>query len=257
MKICICVAVFSVCVLSAQTPNLSGVWKANLEKSKLSGPPPTNYLVIIDQQGSKLTETVGNFGRMGEQRSSFTYNTTDEKPSTNSFRGLPMRTKASWEGGTLVLESKVAGARPASIGEKYALSADGSTLTVTTVTTVDGKDNEQTLVLEKQPDSAGELLRKPEQTAGERFKNVQLLKDLPASRFIDAMRSFSMSLGVECDHCHAQGNFASDDKPAKVMARKMLIMTHGINDQTFGGKMVVRCYTCHRGQVEPQSTPAF
>src|SRR5713226_2155453 len=145
MKICICVAVFSVCVLSAQTPNLSGVWKANLEKSKLSGPPPTNYLVIIDQQGSKLTVTVGNFGRMGEQRSSFTYNTTDEKPSRNSFRGLPMQTKASWDSGALVLDSKVAGAHAASMHEKYVLSADGNTLTVTTVTTVDGKENQQTL----------------------------------------------------------------------------------------------------------------
>jgi hypothetical protein len=257
MKIRLGVALFSVCVLSAQTPNLSGVWKANLEKSKFSGPPPSNYLVVIDQQGPKITETVGNFGRMGEQRSSFTYSTGDEKPSMNSFRGLPMRTKASWEGGALVLESKVAGAHAASIREKYELAADGNTLTVNTVTTVEGKENQQTLVLEKQPDSAGEPLRKPEQTAAEHFKNVQILKDLPASRFIDAMRSFSMSLGVECDHCHAQGNFASDDKPAKGMARKMLIMTHGINDQTFGGKMVVRCYTCHRGQVEPQSTPAF
>ena len=256
MKIRISIALFSACVLSAQAPNLSGVWKANLEKSKLSGPPPASYLVIIDQQGSKLTETVGNVGRMGEQRSSFTYN-TDEKPSMNSFRGLPMRTQASWEGGALVLESKVAGARPASMHEKYELSADGNTLTVTTVTTIDGKENQQTLVLEKQADSAGESLRKPEQTAGERFKNVQILKDLPASRFMDAMRSFSMSLGVECDHCHEQGNFASDDKPAKIMGRKMLTMTHNINDQTFAGKMVVRCYTCHRGHAEPQSTPAF
>ena len=74
---------------------------------------------------------------------------------------------------------------------------------------------------------------------------------------MDAMRSFSMSLGVECDHCHVPNDFASDDKPAKIMGRKMLTMTHNINDQTFGGKMVVRCYTCHRGHAEPQSTPAF
>jgi hypothetical protein len=246
----------SVCVLSAQTPNLSGVWKANLEKSKMNGPAPSNYLMIIDQQGSKLTEKVGIYGARGEQRSSFTFN-TDGTPSRNSFRGLPMRTNASWDSGTLVLDSKVAGTRPASITEKYTLSGDGNTLTVSTVTAANGNNMEQTVVLEKQPDSAGEALRKPEETAGVRFKNVQLLKDLPASSFMDAMRSFSMSLGVECDHCHAQNNFASDDKPAKVMARKMLVMTHGINDQTFGGKMEVRCYTCHRGQVEPQSTPAF
>jgi hypothetical protein len=256
MKIRFGLALVSVCVLSAQTPNLSGVWKANLEKSKMNGPAPSNYLVIIDQQGSKLTENVGIYGARGEQRSSFTFN-TDGTQSRNSFRGLPMRTKASWDGGTLVLDSNVAGTRPASLTEKYTLSGDGKTLTVSTVMAANGNNTEQTVVLEKQPDSAGEALRKPEATAGARYKNVQLLKDLPASRFIDAMRSFSMSLGVECDHCHAQNDFASDDKPAKVMARKMLVMTHSINDQTFGGKMEVRCYTCHRGQVEPQSTPSF
>ena len=255
MRIRFSVALFSVCVLFSQAPNLTGVWKANIEKSKFNGPPPTEYLVIFDQQDSKLTEKTRALGPHGEQRASFTYN-TDEKPSMNSFQGLPMRTQASWSGGVLVLEAKVAG-RPATISEKYALSSDGNTLTITSAMTADGKTMERTLVLEKQPDSAGEPLRKPEQAASVRFKNVQILKDLPASQFIDAMRSFSMSLGVDCEYCHVQNNFASDDKPAKGMARKMLTMTHSINDSTFGGKMEVRCYTCHRGQAEPQSRPAF
>lgn len=249
------VALFSVCVLFGQTPNLTGVWKANIEKSQFNGPPPTGYLAIFDQQSSKLTEQTATFGPRGEQRATFTYN-TDGKPSMNSFRGLPMRTEASWNGGVLMLEAKVAG-RPASISEKYALSSDGNTLTISSSMTSDGKTMQQTLVLEKQPDSAGEPLRKPEQTASVRFKNVQILKDLPASQFLDAMRSFSMSLGVDCEYCHVQNNFAADDKPAKGMARKMLTMAHSINDSTFGGKMVVRCYTCHRGQAEPQARPAF
>jgi hypothetical protein len=231
------VALFSVCVLFGQTPNLTGVWKANIAKSQFNGPPPTEYLVIFDQQDSKLTEKTRALGPHGEQRASFTYN-TDGKPSMNSFQGLPMRTQASWSGGVLMLEAKVAG-RPATINEKYALSSDGNTLTISASMTADGKTMEQTLVLEKQPDSAGEPLRKPEPAASVRFKNVQILKDLPASQFIDAMRSFSMSLGVDCDYCHAQNNFASDDKPAKSMARKMLTMTHSINDSTFGGKMEV------------------
>lgn len=256
MRIRISLAVLSVCVLSAQTPNFSGVWKASPEKSKMNGPAPSSYLMIIDQQGSKITENIGVFGPRGEQRSSLTYD-TGGKPSMNSFRGLPMRTQASWNGSTLVLDSKVAGSRPATISQKYTLSPDGNTLTLEDVTTVNGKDMPQTIVFEKQPDSAGEPLRKPEQTAAVRFKNVQILKDVPASRFLDAMRSFTMSLGTDCEHCHVQNNFVSDDKPAKIMARKMITMTHNINEQTFGGKLEVRCYTCHQGKVEPQSTPAF
>jgi hypothetical protein len=254
MRIRFSVALFSVCVLFGQTPSLTGVWKANIEKSKFNGPPPTEYLVIFDQQDSKLTEKTRTLGPRGEQRASFTYN-TDGKPSMNSFQGLPMRTQASSSGNILTLEAKVAG-RPATISEKYELSSDGNTLTITSAMTSDGKTMERTLVLEKQPDSAGEPLRQPEQAASVRFKNVQILKDLPASQFLDAMRSFSMSLGVDCHYCHVE-NFASDDKPAKGMARKMLTMTHSINDSTFGGKMEVRCYTCHRGQAEPQSRPAF
>jgi hypothetical protein len=254
MRIRFSVALFSVCVLFSQTPNLTAVWKANIEKSKFNGPPPTEYLVIFDQQDSKLTEKTRTVGPHAEQRASFTYN-TDGKPSMTSFQGLPMRTQASWNGNILTLEAKVAG-RPATISEKYELSSDGNTLTITSAMTSDGKTLERTLVLEKQPDSAGEPLRQPEQAASVRFKNVQILKDLPASQFLDAMRSFSMSLGVDCHYCHVE-NFAADDKPAKGMARKMLTMTHSINDSTFGGKMEVRCYTCHRGQAEPQSRPAF
>src|SRR6266851_2239510 len=108
MRIRFSAALFSVCALFGQTPNLTGVWKANIEKSQFNGPAPTEYLTIFDQQGSKITEKTGTFGPHGEQRASFTYN-TDGKPSMNSFQGLPMRTQASWSGSALLLEAKVAG----------------------------------------------------------------------------------------------------------------------------------------------------
>jgi len=133
MRIRFSVALFSVCALFGQTPNFTGVWKANIEKSQFNGPAPTEYLTIFDQQGSKLTEQTGTFGAHGEQRASFTYN-TDGKPSMNSLHGMPMRTQASWSGGVLMIEAKVAG-HPASITEKYALSSDGNTLTITSAVT--------------------------------------------------------------------------------------------------------------------------
>ncbi len=241
-------------VLAAQSPNLTGVWKANLEKSKFAGQPPTAYVVIIDQQGTKMTELIGSTNQRGEQRSQLTLNS--EKPAMNSYRGLPMRTETSWNGNTLVANSKVAG-HPATISEKYTLGADGNTLTIETATTANGKDSLQTIVLDKQPDSAGDALRAPEQTAGAHFKNVLILKDVPASQFIDSMRYFSMALGVECEHCHVQGKFEADDKKEKGMARKMLTMTHDINEKNFNGRMEVRCYTCHKGQADPANRPAF
>jgi hypothetical protein len=47
------IIVFSTAVVFAQTPDITGVWKADLSKSKLAGPPgppPTNYLVMITQK---------------------------------------------------------------------------------------------------------------------------------------------------------------------------------------------------------------
>lgn len=254
MKILLGVVLLGAGVLYAQTPNLSGVWKANPEKSKISAPPGSTYLAIFEQTDDKLKETIGISNPRGEQRMAQTFN-TDGKPSLN--RGGTMRTISSWDGGTLVLNSKVIGGRPATIVEKYTLAPDGNTLTVDTVTTANGKETTQKMVLEKQPDSAAEALRKPEQTAGVHYKNVTLLKDVPASQFIDAMRSFEVALGVGCEHCHVQGKFDADDKPAKIMARKMITMTHAINEQAFAGKLEVRCYTCHQGHEEPQSRPAF
>ena len=39
------------------------------------------------------------------------------------------------------------------------------------------------------------------------------------------------------------------------MARKMITMTHEINEKNFAGKMEVRCYTCHKGSEHPVSEP--
>src|SRR3954453_11405334 len=81
-------------------------------------------------------------------------------------------------------------------------------------------------------------------------KNLKVLK-IPASELIPLMRSFNAALGVECVHCHVQGNFAADDKPEKETGRKMIAMTEEINGKFEAGKVHVACFTCHRGQKEP------
>src|SRR5215813_8584513 len=62
-----------------------------------------------------------------------------------------------------------------------------------------------------------------EKTAGEAMKNVQVLKDIPASEVNNAMFLISGSLGVSCEHCHTQ-QFDSDAKKAKQTARNMMKM---------------------------------
>jgi hypothetical protein len=258
MKNCILLGLICACALSAET-NYSGVWKANLEASKLpGGPKPSNYLVIITQQGPKITELIGTWDQRGERRSTLVFDTAPgAKPSINSMRGAPMRTKPSWDGSNLVLDSAVAGPKPLKVKETWSLSPDGETLTINGVTSIQTQSMNTSMVLMKQPDAAGEPLRKPEQTAGEHFKNVKVMKDVPASQFLDAMGSFSIAMGKNCEFCHVQGKMDLDEKKEKNTARKMIEMTHNINAQNFNGKMEVRCYTCHKGLAHPAGRPEF
>jgi photosynthetic reaction center cytochrome c subunit len=92
-------------------------------------------------------------------------------------------------------------------------------------------------------------------TAGEQFKNIQVLKDIPADQLIPSMQFIAGSLGVECDFCHVRGAFDKDDKPEKATARKMITMMFAINKDNFGGRREVTCSTCHHGANDPANTP--
>ena len=92
-------------------------------------------------------------------------------------------------------------------------------------------------------------------TAEQAFKNIQALQGTPADQVFPAMQFIAASLGVECDFCHVQGKFDSDDKPAKKAARKMIAMTLAINKDSFNARKEVTCYTCHRGSHDPVGTP--
>lgn len=68
------------------------------------------------------------------------------------------------------------------------------------------------------------------------------------------MRSYTSALGVRCDFCHVQGDFASDENKHKVMARQMIAMVQHANGVV--GESKVTCFMCHRGEAEPKSSPA-
>ena len=89
----------------------------------------------------------------------------------------------------------------------------------------------------------------------EAYKNIQVLKGLPADQLIPAMQFIASSLGVECSYCHTEGAFEKDDKKPKETARKMMQMMFAINEANFEGKREVTCYSCHRGAAHPVATP--
>jgi hypothetical protein len=95
----------------------------------------------------------------------------------------------------------------------------------------------------------------PSRLAEEQFKNIQVLKGIPADQVVPSMQFISASLGVECEYCHVHGAMEKDDKKPKVTARKMITMMMAINKDNFEGRRDVTCFSCHRGTKEPVGTP--
>lgn len=82
------------------------------------------------------------------------------------------------------------------------------------------------------------------------------LKLLTPDELMPTMRSFTVALGVKCEFCHVQGDFASDEKHHKEIARHMIQLARDINAKFADGKQHVTCYTCHRGAEEPATAPS-
>ena len=91
--------------------------------------------------------------------------------------------------------------------------------------------------------------------AGAVYQNVKVLGDLSVGEFARTMVAITEWVAPQqgCNYCHVAGNFADDSVYTKVVARKMLQMTHRINSgwKTHVAETGVTCYTCHRGNNIP------
>ena len=85
--------------------------------------------------------------------------------------------------------------------------------------------------------------------------NLKVLKVTSGQEVRQIMSTFTTGLGVRCNYCHEQNNYAADTNPKKETARHMIQMTEQINGNFKDGKMHVTCYTCHRGEEEPKTAP--
>jgi hypothetical protein len=122
---------------------------------------------------------------------------------------------------------------------------------------------------------------------GEPPKNLQVLpKDMPRNQVTALMRTFTMALGVRCEHCHTEAapaadaaaapasgrggrggapplDYALDDKENKKIAREMMKMVADINGKympatgrSLNDLSRVTCETCHHGLAQPRTLRA-
>jgi hypothetical protein len=137
--------------LAAAPPNFSGAWKANIAKSDFGPMPvPTSASSKIDHKDPSLKLVATQVGEQGERTFEMNYS-TDGAETTNQIGRLTVKSKAKWEGTALLVESKGTTENgDLTINDKWTLSEDGKTLTVTRV--VSGPQGEMTIkvVQEKQ-----------------------------------------------------------------------------------------------------------
>jgi hypothetical protein len=118
--------------LAAAPPDLSGNWKANLAKSDFGPmPAPTRLATKIEQKEPSVKMSTTFVGEQGEMTFDLKF-MTDGTETTNTYGPVVLKSKAKWDGGTLVIETKGStGNGDISMLEKWNLSEDGKTITET------------------------------------------------------------------------------------------------------------------------------
>ena len=86
--------------------------------------------------------------------------------------------------------------------------------------------------------------------------NLQVLQVEEAEDLRPIMRSFNAGLGVGCQHCHEEGNFAADTA-IKENARNMIRIVEHLNTDVFTwpNAPTATCFMCHKGHEKPELQP--
>lgn len=122
----------------------------------------------------------------------------------------------------------------------------------------DGFGQEQD-IMDKYIAQVEEMIKgKEDLPAKDVYKNIKIdqIKNMPASRVISIMRiAFANSLGTDCMLCHVEGDWASDKKYQKDIARGMWQLmgetSAKIIEITGNETAFVNCTTCHSGSIIP------
>ena len=109
------------------------------------------------------------------------------------------------------------------------------------------------------------------------WKNLKIIpKETDEEQMERIMHQYTRQLGVTCSYCHpdtkpgvipVEVDFVTDELPAKVISRKMMMMTDKLNKKYFDYKndygfnslknSPITCNTCHRGLTRPNNMKLY
>jgi hypothetical protein len=108
--------------------DFTGIWKANIEKSKFLAPPPKALSMKIDQSQTELHQEVV-VTRPDAKADRMTFNCSISGENKSSLNGQTIRGSATWQGNELLIESWLnAGERELHFRDFWSLSDDRKTL---------------------------------------------------------------------------------------------------------------------------------
>ena len=234
--------IWAICpaILAAQHPDFNGVWR-------LRGPAGV-CLLWICKKGDDLD--LKTFSQNGKR-----YVLTDAVLTLGGERSgvymrMPAKFTARWDDQALLAEWTTTWPWGDQT-ETHRYTLHGAELTDAASDRFGTRVRNQTGLFDREPPESARFFAYPEQTAGEHFKNVQILKGIPETELHPVMATFQTALGVKCAYCHSQSAYDNDALESKVTARKMLAMVADLNHREFGDRHVITCATCHRGKSIP------
>jgi hypothetical protein len=145
------VAALAIVAAAQNKTNFSGTWKLNTSKSDFGMiPGPDSRTDVIDHKDPSLKVSVTAEGAQGKQQYTVNY-TTDGKEAVNSLPGREMKSILSWQGKSLVVDTKLKfQGNDVTVKSTWTLSDDGKTLTQNAHLASAMGETDQKLVFEKQ-----------------------------------------------------------------------------------------------------------
>lgn len=136
---------------SLKSPNMTGTWKTNIDKSTFPGTPPAELTAVMKHDGDKLHMTQITVEPDGNRNSVELEFDTSGKPTVNKVGATELRTTMKVDGDVVREETDFT--TPESNFKRkstISVSPDGKTLTLDAVIIGNAGENKMKIVMEKQ-----------------------------------------------------------------------------------------------------------